>query len=33
MWTIDGISAPAVVFNESLVNRLAVDAKMGHLER
>jgi len=30
LWTPGGISAPAVVFNESLFNRLAVDAKMGH---
>ena len=30
LWTQPGISAPAVVFNESLFNRLAVDAKMGH---
>jgi hypothetical protein len=31
LWTADGISALATVFNESLFNRLASDAKMGHL--
>ena len=33
LWREAGISAPASVFNESLFNRLASDAKMGHVYR